>query len=366
MKILHLYSGNLYGGVERMLILLPELDAADCEHHFALCFEGKLAQVLRARGAAVEILPEARVRNPLSVWRVRATLSRLLAKQRFDAVICHSIWVYCVFAAAVTRAGYARILYLHDFPDAKNWYYRWAWRNPPRLCIANSNYTAQATATLRPSVPLEVVYPLVNPPPTTSTALVHDVRSRLGAAPQDVVILLASRLAPLKGHRNLLRALHMLEDIEGWRCWIAGAAQRPEELSYQRELEQQIDALGLAKRVSFIGHRDDMEAILAASDIYCQPNETPETFGIVFVEAQYAGKPVVTTALGGALEVLTEQSGILCPPGADHVASALRRLLEDEQLRSRMSAAAPARAAQLCGKEQFSSHLRNALKPLIG
>lgn len=365
-KILHLYSGNLFGGVERMLILLPGLDTAEFEHHFALCFEGKLSRALRACGVTVDILPEARVRNPLSVLRVRAALSRLLAKHKFDAVICHSIWAYCIFAAAVVRAGYAPILFLHDFPDPKNWYYRWAWRRPPRLCIANSNYTGRAIATLAPIAPTKVIYPLVKPPQSMGADQVQVLRSRLGAAPEDVVILLASRLAQLKGHRNLVRALHRVRDISGWRCWIAGAAQRPEEEVYQHELAQLIDSLELSARISFIGHRDDMDAVLAASDIYCQPNETPETFGIVFVEALYAGKPVVTSALGGALEVLTEECGILCQPDAEHVASALRSLLEDEQLRRRMSAAAPTRAAQLCGNEQFTSRLREALAPLVG
>jgi glycosyltransferase involved in cell wall biosynthesis len=234
------------------------------------------------------------------------------------------------------------------------------------LCIANSHYTARAIAALPPLAPIQVIYPLVKPPQAAGADQIQTLRSQLGAVPEDVVILLASRMVHLKGHRNLLRALHQVRNIAGWRCWIAGAAQRPDEKVYQRELEQLIDSLDLSPRVSFIGHRDDMHVVLAASDIYCQPNETPETFGIVFVEALYAGKPVVTSALGGALEVLTKECGILCPPDAEHVASALRSLLENEQLRLRMSASAPTRAAQLCGNEQFTSRLREALGPLIG
>ena len=52
-----------------------------------------------------------------------------------------------------------------------------------------------------------------------------------------------------------------------------------------------------------------------AADIHCQPNTAPEPFGLVFVEALYAGLPVVTTALGGALEILTDACGVLVPAG---------------------------------------------------
>ena len=112
-----------------------------------------------------------------------------------------------------------------------------------------------------------------------------------------------------------------MRDLPGWRCWIAGAPQRPEE-----ETAIGKNSLGLtevhfdsSQRVSFIGHQDDMETALAArGDVYCQPNETPEPFGMVFVEAMYAGKPVVGRALGGALEIVTPDHAASCAHQAQH------------------------------------------------
>ena len=361
LNVLHVYSGNLFGGVERMLISLATLGASPDRSHFALCFEGRLSRALQTAGAPVTFLAPVRLRNPLSALRARRALDRLLGARNFDAVICHSIWTYCIFAAVVARTGRGPILYLHDIPDPKNPFYLWAWRRPPALCIANSQTTAKPLSLMRSRVPVCIVHPLVKPPPARDVVAVSRLRVLLGANHNDVVILQASRFDSWKGHRNLLQALAAMREVPSWRCWIAGSPQRAQEESYGRELARLVDSLGLGERVSFIGHQDDMETTLAACDVYCQPNETPEPFGMVFVEALYAGKPVVGRALGGALEIVTPECGILCPPGSGQLAAALRRLVGDPRLRARMAESGPSRASALSGPEVFSAEFRAAI-----
>ncbi len=75
--------------------------------------------------------------------------------------------------------------------------------------------------------------------------------------------------------------------------------------------------------------------LLAAADIHCQPNTGPEPFGITFIEALYAGLPVVTTSIGGALEIVDGSCGMLVEPNDPAaLAGALRRLIEDRELRA--------------------------------
>jgi glycosyltransferase involved in cell wall biosynthesis len=78
------------------------------------------------------------------------------------------------------------------------------------------------------------------------------------------------------------------------------------------------------------------------------PSLVPEGFGLVAVECLAAGTPCVVSALGGLLDVVTDGiDGLHVPPGdAEALACALRRLLDDEPLRSRIGAAGPAKAAQ--------------------
>jgi glycosyltransferase involved in cell wall biosynthesis len=102
--------------------------------------------------------------------------------------------------------------------------------------------------------------------------------------------------------------------------------------------------------------------LLAAADIHCQPNTGPEPFGIAFVEALYAGVPVVTTALGGALEIVSDSCGVLVPPDdPGELAAALAGLIREPHRRCRLGAGGPARAAALCDPAvqltRFGQHL---------
>jgi glycosyltransferase involved in cell wall biosynthesis len=120
--------------------------------------------------------------------------------------------------------------------------------------------------------------------------------------------------------------------------------------------------LGLEGRVRFLGHRTDVARVLAAADVHCQPNTGPEPFGVAFVEALYAGLPVATTALGGALEIVDESCGVLTPPGdAGALADALGRLTRDVGVRAGLGAAGPSRAAALCDPARQLTRLHELL-----
>ena len=77
------------------------------------------------------------------------------------------------------------------------------------------------------------------------------------------------------------------------------------------------------------------------------PSVVPEGFGRVAVECLAAGTPCVVSALGGLLDIVTDGAeGLHVRPGdAEDLAGAVHRLLGDEALRSRLAAAAPAKAA---------------------
>src|SRR6185437_6915733 len=78
------------------------------------------------------------------------------------------------------------------------------------------------------------------------------------------------------------------------------------------------------------------------------PSLVPEGFGLVAVECLAAGTPCVVSALGGLLDVVADGvEGLHVPPGdAEALSCALRRLLDDERLRSRLGAAGPAKASR--------------------
>jgi glycosyltransferase involved in cell wall biosynthesis len=193
------------------------------------------------------------------------------------------------------------------------------------------------------------------------------LRGELGAGPEDVVILQASRLERWKGQDVLIRALSLLRNSACWKCWIAGGVQRDSEQAYLKEIQALTGALGLEGRVRFLGERRDVPALMRAADIYSQGNRGPEGFSLAFLEACYCGLPVVTSGIGGALEIVNQDCGILVPPeDTEALAKALQHLIEDTVGRQRMAHAARARAIELCDTQQQLRRLYGLLTGIVG
>ncbi len=351
MRLLHLYSGNLYGGIERVLVTLAGTEAAGIEQRFALYFDGRLAQELREAGAAPVILGRALLSRPWSLLTSRRALSRALKAIRPDVVLAHSPWTLAVAGDAIATSGARRALWLHTPPTSTLWPDTWGLRQRPDTVIANSPFTAAAAASLvRVSGWL---YPPVQAPHPSARGARADTRSQLGASPSDVVILQASRVEPLKGLREHIAALATLHDLPDWFLWIAGAPQRRHERAYFDQLRTEAANQGIADRVRFLGHRTDVPALMAAADIYCQPNLEPEPFGVAFVEAMWAARPIVTTMAGGLAEEIAPRgvprSGIVLP-NADGSAlvESLRQLVLSTEMRDSLGRAGPETAARLC------------------
>lgn len=353
MRVLHVHSGNLYGGVETLLATLwHEREACpSMETAFALCFDGRLSEELREAGATIHALGAVRARRPLSVRRARRALGLLLRRERFDAVVCHAPWAQAIFGTVARSAEAPLAFWMHAPASGTHWLERWARMTTPDLVVCNSRFTAESAGRLYPRARAEVVYCPVRFSDAETQPSERErsaTRAEFDTPDDAVVIIQVSRMEALKGHATHLEALGLLKDVPGWVCWQVGGAQRPAEEVYLDGLKRLASRLGIAGRVLFAGQRPDVPRLLAAADIYCQPNTGPESFGISFVEAMHAGLPVVTTAIGGALEVVDESCGMLLPAGdADALAQSLRAMLDKESFRARLGAAGPQRARQL-------------------
>jgi len=352
LKVLHLYAGNLYGGIEVGLTTMARLRhlAPAMESEFGLCFRGRLWDELVATGAAAYDLGPVRLSRPWMVWRARRRLRRVLAKSRPEVVVTHDSWPHTVFAPVVRRAGVRLVHFVHGQTNGRHWLERLASRTRPDLVVANSRFTAGSTAKLFLDIPAEVLYPPVPTPDIPDREVARrKVRVELTTSEEAVVILMVSRIEPLKGHSTLLAALARIRDEPSWVCWVVGGSQRPHEHELLEVLERKAKSLGVADRVRFVGPRSDVLPVMVAAEIYCQPNTGPEGFGLTFLEALYAGLPVVTSGFGGAAEVVDKTCGVLTAPGdPEAVAAALRGLIRDPSRRLTLGAAGPNRAQSLC------------------
>jgi glycosyltransferase involved in cell wall biosynthesis len=350
-RVLHLHAGNLYGGVETLLVTLAKLRylCPAMEPHFALCFEGRLSSELASAGVPVHLLGRVRISQPWTAWRARRRLRELLRRERYDAVICHMPWPLAVFGRAAKAEGPKVVFWAHSGHNGQSRLERMARRNKPDLAIANSGFVGASVGNLYPGLAVRVMhYPvaLVDTPDTERWRA--EVRHVSAVDDDTAVIIQVSRFEAWKGHLLHLNALSRLKS-HNWVCWMVGGPQNAADRRQYDEVLATVRRLGLAERVRFLGQRSDVAKLLAGADIFCQPNQGPEPFGIVFVEALWAARPVVTTAMGGALEILDESCGILAEPdNPDSLAAALDRLIQSPELRSKLGKAGPARARRLC------------------
>lgn len=368
MRLLHLTHGNLFGGVEVLLLTLARADGAlGDETHFALCSAGRLGDELKQLGRPVHEMEAPRLRNPRSVQRARRELSELLKRGGYDGVVCHHLWSLLVFGPAVKKAQVPLVCWVHGVPDRNSWIDRLAAWGKPDLVLSVSRYGEGFVKQTFAHAKSAVCY---LPVPVwrfeESAGDPASIRAELGTPPETTVVIQVSRMEPGKGHAQLLDALAGIRQSSGWEAWLVGGAQRPEEVAYERELHARAHALNIAERIRFLGDRTDVPALLLAADVFCHPNTVPEGFGIACMEGLYARLPCIVAASGGTAELLDESCAVLVPPG-DPLAleSALRRLIDDPELRARLGERGQQRALRVADPARTLTRIHETLAGVL-
>ncbi len=155
-----------------------------------------------------------------------------------------------------------------------------------------------------------------------------EVRREMGARHGDLVILSMARLAPDKGLEYLIEAATLLpRTARPIRIVIAGDG--PE----RDRLEQLAARLGVTGRVVFLGFREDVGDLLAASDLVVLPS-LREGLSIALLEAMAAGKPIIATSIGSQREVASraDMARLVRPADARALSQAIVDLAGDEAL----------------------------------
>ena len=289
-----------------------------------------------------------------------------MQEQRFDVAVTHSAWSQSLFGRVSRNNRVPLVSWIHGLVNTNHWLETWASLTPPALFIANSHFTAASIAAAYPKIRAEVVYnPLVTGSTSGNQNLRLDIRKQLRIPDESVVLIQVSRMEKCKGHDIMLRALSQLRDVTNWVCLQVGGPQRSEEFAYLDDLKSLASRLNMANRIMFLGERTDVQELLIASDVLCQPNVGPETFGNVFIEGMMARIPVVTTAIGGALEIIDNTCGVLVEPNDPAaLASVLRPLIEDQGKRQKLRYG-PSRAYSLCGIDTQMAKISKVLKTVL-
>jgi glycosyltransferase involved in cell wall biosynthesis len=345
MNVLYLNHTGVISGAERSLLELIQDLPDGVDPHLASP-PGPLAHAARGLGLAVTEVPgtDASFRlHPLHTPRAMLDLARGIAAvrrvakaTRADVVHANSARAGLVATAVARLGGPPAVVHVRDrLPRGTvSEAIISALVRGARAVIANSAYTAERIPPGR--APVHVI-----PSPVDVEKLARgdtdrtSERARLGLGDGEVALAMVGQITPWKGQDLAIRVAAALSDFERpVRLLIVGSPKftspgtRYDNRAYAEHLQRLVASLDLEERVWFLGEREDVPAILAASDLLLAPS-WEEPFGRAIVEAMATGVPPVATETGGPAEIIDHGvDGLLLPPrDADAWADAVRDLL---------------------------------------
>lgn len=345
MRILHVITSLRIGGAERMVAeLLPRL--RDRGHHVeALLFDGTrtpLYDRLEREGIAIRALGRGawQMWNPLHLLPLR----RFIRRGRFDIVHTHNTSCQLLAAMAAGRTGANLVTTEHNvFNRRRNW--PW-YEGVDRWMYGRYRYAICVGADVRRSLAARLagggVQPAIAVVPN-GVDLKRFFEAPAGDSLREAadegrnVVVMVSAFRRQKDHATLLRAMSHLPDT--YRLWLVGDWVR------RSACESLAAELGISGRVRFWGFREDVPALMAASDVVVLSSHY-EGMSLASIEGMASGKPFIASDVAGLHEVV-EGAGLLFPHEDDReLAAMIRRVCEDRSFGAEVAARCRERAAR--------------------
>ena len=297
--------------------------------------------------ASNEYIPDPSERPAYSTLRMR----RLLRRSNPDVVHCHCEKSYFFGGIAAKLSGVKVLATCHRSNLALLFKSktRWLWRFliDHMVCVSGELESAISTHRLMPASKLSIIHGGVDCGGFDSlnhTDCSSQVRETFEIARESLLIVSVGHLGEIKGHAETLKALAIAKnDLPPFHLLICGSGSDVERDS----VEEQIRSLELSGSVTLAGEVAEIEQCFLGADVFLLAPRN-EAFGLVFVEAGYAGLPSIATRVGGIPEIIEEgRSGILVEPlNPAALADALRKLGNDPALRAQMGRSARERISQ--------------------
>jgi glycosyltransferase involved in cell wall biosynthesis len=344
-RVLHIVGESRYGGAAKIILPLGQIAQAEGWEVDILATDPVFQQAVRKYRLGLVSLDVIR-REIRPVWDLGGLLrlSKFLRREPYQIVHTHTSKAGFVGRLAARLAGVPVIVHTaHGFafheqsPVPVRRIYTALERLATRWCdrvISVSEFHRAWAIELGMCTPEQIMAipnGITDISRSRAVALA-ELRREMGARPGDLLALSMARLASDKGLDHLIEAAAMLPPTPR-RIQIVIAGDGPD----RERLEQLAGTFGVNERVKFLGFRDDVPDLLAASDMVVLPS-LREGLSIAMLEAMAAGKPVVATDIGSQKEVAAHADiARLVRPADPHALSeAIVRMASDEELMARL------------------------------
>lgn len=366
-----------WGGAERVLAdLLATLDRERFAPHLLVPGDGPLTERARELDVPIETIPiggGGPVRKLLSLLPAARAIRRIAEQTGSDVCYANSMIAgyACVLAQRERAPRLRAVWHVHIVSDSA------IVRRAQRRARAVITPSREAAAALRrdDADVIENGVPdaffAAGAEPEHAARLrrelgLADATNGTGNGDPTPLVAIVGRIDPNKGHDVLLRACAAIDPrphvlIVGTEAFADSQARIRGHTDTLHELA---NTLGIADRTHFLGHRDDVPAVLAAVDVVVVPSTAAESAPRSIAEAQAAGRAVVASRIGGTPEMIRDGiTGLLVPPGnVNALRDGIRGLLQDAAERSALGLAGREQARERYSLRRFAARIGDVLE----
>lgn len=354
LSVMQVVSNLEVGGAQEVVRTLAENLAAFGYKPVVCAFkDGPLRNEIEQRGIPVEILPDRRssiVAFPSflgEMWQLRRSMVELVKKYEVDVVQTHLLRSldFLVLTLRFSRKlqiywtfQNARFDLRSDHLGSHKWLlrpkrfahhllYRWGshWTNG--FIAVSEDVKISILHTMRgiPAEKIKVIFNSVDMDRYGNDIDRAKVRHKLGLSGSDQVMSVVATFKKQKGHHYLIEAAaKVVAEYPSLHILFIGDGELRETLKAQTQ------SLGLEKHIHFLGTRNDVPDLLAASDYFVLPSLW-EGLSMALVEAMASRLPVIATSVSGTNQVvISGETGLLVPPGeVQPLVEAMIQMLSD-------------------------------------
>jgi L-malate glycosyltransferase len=302
MRVVHIASGDSWGGAERVLALLVEGMRAQPDFTVeALLFnEGRLADVLRATGIPVDVIPE----SGRSFWELALATRRWLNIRDPDIVHAHRYKeiLAAAFAIAPGKRGFVATVHgLEPTVQLPRSRVLLIWGTLIAACLVGATIATVSSELTRRVVRLlgpERIVHIPNPiPPLADGMNLPDLRRTFGWNPARPLVGFVGRLEHVKGPDIFVEVAERCQMDAGF-VLVGGG-------SLAGQLSARVTAAGATARVAFLGEVPDATPYIRQFDVLALSSRH-EGLPLVLLEAAASEVPIVAFDVGGVREVLRD------------------------------------------------------------
>lgn len=330
MRILYISSAKTFGGGERHVIdLAREMTARGHEVFVALRPTNEWQ--LRFDFLPPERFLHVSIRNSFGMFSAKR-IARFVDREQIKILHAHVARDYVAASiAARSVRGTKFVLTRHVMFPMKT-YHRFALGNI-EAAIAVSPPVASQLTRVFPTKKIHVIPNGIHiSGKICDTVAATEFRDFHGISRDAQLIVTLGELKLLKGQRDFVLAANEIVKTHPETHFIIAGRDNTLDKKFRRELKRLVHVFGLDEKFTWLDWLDDIEPLLAATDIFVSPSHS-ESFGLAILDAMAAGVAVVATATDGAKALISDADALVPVKDPLALAATICKYIDDAEKR---------------------------------